>query len=144
MYIIIDTLKWSNADWFIKLFVSLLGILPFVAFAYVANRLHFTYWQHDRQAHLIVDVLAQCAVYRNHNHMSFALSDVVQITNYESNAGAKTPWKSYGYQVFVLKDGTEIIITCLLYYATSQAELFPAARRETVQRRICWLPTHNS
>ena len=132
------------------LFVFCLVALPFLAIAFVVNRLHYSYWLHERHARLEVDELQQQVVYTNQEQqLTFSVSEVVSIVQYSARDYRRAPWNAYEYEVYTLQDGTELIITCLLYYSTSPTQLFPAAPREMVQRRICWLPdtpslSHNS
>ncbi|WP_375416813.1 hypothetical protein [uncultured Hymenobacter sp.] len=119
--------------------------LPWLAIAFIVNRLHLSYWRHDRGARLEIDKLQQRAVYTNQGRqLTFATSEVVSIVHYASHYYHRIPWSAYGYHVYTLENGTEIIITCLLYYSTNPAELFSAAQRKTVNCRICWLPNSGS
>ena len=123
------------------LFFSCLAVFPFLAIAFVVNRLQYSYWRHERHARLEINGLLQQATYTNQDpQLTFATSEVISIVQYSARQYRRAPWNAYEYGVYTLQDGTEIIITCLLYYSTSPAESFPAAQRETVQRRICWLP----
>ena len=127
------------------LFVSCLMVLPFLAIAFIVNRLHYGYWRHEHHTRLEVDELQQQVVYTNQDQqLIFVVSEVISIVRYSASRYRRAPWNGYEYEVYTLQDGTEIIITCLLYYSTSPAELFPAAQHETVQRRICWLPDTRS
>ena len=123
-----------------KLVVGMIA-LPFLSFAFIVNRLHFSYWHHERHARLEIDELEQHARYNNKEiHLIFAVSEVVSIVRYSASQYRRAPWNGYEYEVYTLQDGTEFIITCLLYYSTNPAKLFPTSQRNTVQRRICWLP----
>ena len=127
------------------MFVSCLMVLPFLAIAFVVNRLHYSYWRHEHYTRLEVDELQQQVVYTNQDQqLTFAVSEVVNIVQYSARHYARAPWNAYEYEVYTLLDGTKIIITCLLYYSSSPTGLFPAAQRETVRRRICWLPDTRS
>lgn len=141
----------TQGEPFTQLFIFCLVVIPFSALAFVVNRLHYSYWRHDHLACLEVDELQQQVVYTNHDQkLTFAVSDVASIVRYSArNYNYRSPWNGYEYEVYALQDGTEFIVTCLLYYSTSPSELFPLAQRKTVQRRICWLPditflSHNS
>lgn len=104
---------------------------------FVFLRLQLTYWRHDQHATLTIYRQEQRAEYRNEDVLvSFALADVVRITRY-------TPTSSraiYSYQVFVLRDGTELLLTCLMYSILGPQQLMPDAPRQTVRRLGCWLP----
>lgn len=104
---------------------------------YVALRLHISYWLHDRHAMLAIYRDEQQVDYqRDGAYLRFALADVVQITRYISSSRGL-----YSYQVFALQDGTELLLTCLMYSMLGPQELMPAAHYQTVHlRRICWLP----
>lgn len=96
-----------------------------------------TYWQHDQHATLTIYRQEQRAEYRNENTFSsFALADVVQITEYtlKGNRGI------YSYQIFTLRDGTELLLTCLMYSMLGPQELMPAALHQVVHCYFCWLP----
>ncbi|ALW84677.1 hypothetical protein AUC43_06045 [Hymenobacter sedentarius] len=126
-------------------FVFCLIVMPWLAIAFIVNRLHYSYWRQDRHTRLEVDKLQQRVVYTNQDQqLTFAVSEVVSIVQYSARYYSRAPWNAYEYEVYTLQDGTEIIITCLLYYSTSPTALFPAAQRETVRRRICWLPKSRS
>ena len=128
-----------------RVFISCLMVLPFLAIAFIVNRLHYGYWRHEHHTRLKVDELQQQVVYTNQDQqLIFVVSEVISIVRYSASQYRRAPWNGYEYEVYTLQDGTEIIITCLLYYSTSPAELFPAAQHETVQRRICWLPDTRS
>jgi hypothetical protein len=100
---------------------------------------HISYWQHDRHATLTVYRQEQRAEYRNEGvFVGFALADVVQITHYGSDSGRAI----YSYQVFLLRDGTELLLTCLMYSILGPQELMPAARHQKVRCHLCWLPGH--
>jgi hypothetical protein len=104
---------------------------------FVMLRLHSTYWRHDRQASLTVYTQEQRADYRNNGVLvSFALTDVVRITRYTPNSNRAI----YSYQVFVLRDGTELLLTCLMYSMLGPEELMPDVPRQTVRKSGAWLP----
>lgn len=104
---------------------------------YVAIRLHSSYWRHDRHATLTIYRAEQRADYqRDGTSLRFALADVVQITRYE--AGSRS---IYSYQVFALRDGTELLLTCLMYSMLGPQDLMPDVPSQTVRRRFGWLPS---
>ncbi|AMJ64185.1 hypothetical protein [Hymenobacter sp. PAMC 26628] len=124
-----------------------LGALVFAllgfGLGFIIGRLHYTYWRHDRHATLSIRPRERRAEYRNDGvQFAFALADVVQITEHTTRSGGSkgSLFSQYGYQVFELRDGTELLVTCLLYSLLGPQELIPAAQRATVQHRICWLP----
>ncbi|RZK44418.1 MAG: hypothetical protein EOO61_03825 [Hymenobacter sp.] len=99
-------------------------------------RLQFTYWRHDRHATLTIYTQEQRAEYRNDGvSANFALADVVRITSYNLNSRA-----IYTYQIFTLRDGTELLLTCLMYAMLGPEELMPDVPRQAVRRFGCWLP----
>lgn len=99
-------------------------------------RQYSTYWRHDRHATLTVYTPEQRAEYRNDGVLvSFALADVVRITGYNTNTRAL-----YNYQIFTLRDGTELLLTCLLYSMLGPEELLPDVPRQAVRRFGGWLP----
>ncbi|WP_125916738.1 hypothetical protein [Hymenobacter coccineus] len=119
--------------------LALLGL----ALGFVILRRHFSYWRHDQHATLTIDRLGQRAGYCNQNvELDFALADVVQVTEHTTygRSGRPPVWRNYSYQVFTLRDGTELLVTCLHYSLLGPQELIPAAQRATVRPRICWLP----
>ena len=122
---------------------ALVLALPGLGLGFVVLRLHLSYWQHDQHATLTIYCQQQRAEYYNKGiFLSFALVDVVQITEYATpSRGTKGPlWSNYSYRIFVLQDGTELLLTCLMYSMLGPQELMPAALRQTVRCRICWLP----
>jgi hypothetical protein len=99
-------------------------------------RQYSTYWRHDRHATLTVYPQAQRAEYRNDGVLvNFALADVVGITGYNTNTRAL-----YNYQIFTLRDGTELLLTCLMYSMLGPEELMPDVPRQAVRRFGGWLP----
>jgi len=103
---------------------------------FVFLRLQLTYWRHDRHATLTIYTQAQRADYRNEGVLvSFALADVVRITRYDSGSRG-----IYSYQVFTLRNGTELLLTCLMYSMLGPEELLPDVPRQTVRKSGAWLP----
>ncbi|TDN40055.1 hypothetical protein E4631_20610 [Hymenobacter sp. UV11] len=103
---------------------------------FVFLRLQLTYWRHDRHATLTVYRQEQRAEYRNEDVLvSFALADVVRITRYDSGS-----WGIYSYQVFTLRNGTELLLTCLMYSMLGPEELLPDVPRQTVRKSGACLP----
>jgi uncharacterized protein with PQ loop repeat len=111
-----------------------------IGLSFMMLRQHISYWQHDRYTTLTIYRQEQRAEYRNVDvFLSFALADVVQIIQYTPNSSRAI----YSYQVFVLADGTELLLTCLMYSMLGPQELMPAALRQTVRCHGpygCWLP----
>jgi hypothetical protein len=104
--------------------------------SYVFIRLQLTYWRHDQHATLTIYTPEQRAEYRNEGVLlSFALADVVRIVYYTPSSRA-----IYTYHVFVLRDGTELLLTCLLYTMLGPEELLPDVPRQTVRKTGAWLP----
>ena len=104
--------------------------------SFVFLRLQLTYWRHDRHATLTIYTQAQRADYRNEGVLvSFALADVVRITRYDSGSRG-----IYSYQVFTLRNGTELLLTCLMYSMLGPEELLPDVPRQTVRKSGAWLP----
>lgn len=152
---------WREAPYLISILVFLGGLLVLVgvivtrptisllaglsAFAltfislglgFVFLRLQLTYWRHDQHATLTIYTQEQRAEYRNEDVLvSFALADVVRITRYDSGSRG-----IYSYQVFVLRDGTELLLTCLMYSMLGPEELMPDVPRQTVRKTGAWLP----
>ena len=108
-----------------------------LSLSYIFLRLHGSYWRHDRHATLTIYRDEQQAEYqRDGTCLHFALADVVQIKRYISSGRGL-----YSYQVFALQDGTELLLTCLMYSMLGPQELMPTAQYQTVRLgRICWLP----
>jgi len=99
-------------------------------------RQYSTYWRHDRHATLTVYTQEQRAEYRNDGVLvTFALADVVGITGYNTNTRAL-----YNYQIFTLRDGTELLLTCLMYSMLGPEELLPDVPRQAVRKFGGWLP----
>lgn len=128
-------------------FVAVLGALIVAIFgvgiSFIILRLHVSYWQHDQHATLTVHQQAQRAEYHNKGiSVSFNLADVVQITHYANNPhNTRAPiWSNYSYRVYVLQDGTELLLTRLMYSLIGPQDLMPTTNRLTVPRYICWLP----
>jgi len=112
-------------------------VLVSLGLGFVLIRRHISYWQHDRHATLTIYRQEQRAEYRNKGVLvSFALADVVQITHHTPDSGRAI----YSYRVFTLRDGTELLLTCLMYNYLGPQELMPAALHQTVRCRMCWLP----
>lgn len=103
---------------------------------FVMLRLYSTYWRHDRHATLTVYTQAQRADYRNNGVLvSFALAEVVRIMHYTPSSRG-----IYSYQVFELRNGTELLLTCLMYTMLGPEELLPDVPRQTVRKSGAWLP----
>ena len=103
---------------------------------FVFIRLQLTYWRHDQHATLTIYTREQRAEYRNEDVLvSFALADVVRITSYTPNIRG-----IYTYQVFTLRNGTELLLTCLMYSMLGPEELVPDVPRQTVRKTGAWLP----
>jgi hypothetical protein len=104
---------------------------------FVMIRLQISYWQHDRHATLTVYTQEQRAEYRNEDVLvRFALADVVHVTNYTPNSNRAI----YSYQIFTLRDGTELLLTCLMYSMLGPEELLPDIPHQTVRKTGAWLP----
>ena len=103
---------------------------------FVFLRLQRTYWRHDQHATLTIYRQEQLAEYRKEDVLvSFALADVVRITRYYSGSRG-----IYSYQVFTLRNGTELLLTCLMYSMLGPEELMPDVPRQTVRKTGSWLP----
>ncbi len=104
---------------------------------FVFLRLQLTYWRHDQHAMLTIYTQEQRAEYRNEDVLvSFALADVVRITRYDSGSRG-----IYSYQVFMLRNGTELLLTCLMYSMLGPEELLPDVPRQRVRKTGAWLPS---
>ena len=104
-------------------------------------RLHTSYWQHDREASLVIDTAGKRAVYFNKEvHVEFAFSDVVGIVQHSCSWG-RAPWGHYEYRVFRLSNGTDILVTCLFHSLLGPDRFFTNAPRTLEKHRVCWLPT---
>ncbi|WP_223653005.1 hypothetical protein [Hymenobacter psoromatis] len=118
---------------------GLLGALALfsLGWSFLVLRLHLSYWRHDQDATLTVHRQESRAEYCNNGiFLRFALADAVQITEYATRGFRGV----YSYQIFILQDGTELLVTCLMYSFLGPQELMPAAARHTVPRTICWQP----
>lgn len=123
----------SLVAWLSALGLAVVGL----GLSFIMLRRHISYWQHDRHATLTIRRQEQRAEYRNEGVLvNFALADVVQITHYTPNSSRAI----YSYRVFALRDGTELLLTCLMYAMLGPQELMPAALRQTVHRAGCLLP----
>lgn len=119
----------------------LLLALPILGVSFVFTRLHFSYWQHERQACFVIDQHAQQATYTNGNlRLQFALSEVTGIVEHSTHRPRNVPWSGYTYHIFTLKDGRYILVTNLLYTFYAPDDLFSSVRRTTAKRWVCWLP----
>jgi len=108
---------------------------------FIILRLHFSYWQHDRHATLTVFRQEQRVEYHNKGLcLRVALADVVQITTYTTYGSRGPAWGNYSYQVLVLQDGSQLLLTCLLYSMLGPQDIMPTPQRHTERRYICWLP----
>ena len=111
---------------------------------FIILRLHVSYWRHDRDATLTVHRQELRAEYYNKGvFLEFNLADVVQIIEYVGHSpGLKRARRTgiYSYRIFVLRDGTELVITCLMYSFLGPQDLLPTVPRQQVPRYICWLP----
>ena len=135
--VLVGQLTSSLAVWLGTLALALVSL----SLSFVLIRRHISYWQHDRHAMLTVYRQEQRAEYRNEGVLvSFTLADVVQITRYGSDSGRAI----YFYQIFLLRDGTELLLTCLMYSILGPQELMPAARHQKVRCHLCWLPGDES
>jgi hypothetical protein len=104
--------------------------------SFIFLRLQLTYWRHDRYARLTVYPQEKRADYQNKDVLvSFALADVVGITRYYSGSRG-----IYSYQIFTLRDGTELLLTCLMYSMLGPEELLPDVPRQEVRKSGAWLP----
>ena len=122
------------------LLFALVPIALFGWFAAVSIRLHASYWRHDRDATLVIDVPSERAIYANKEVLiDFALADIVGIEEHWCDSG-RTPWSQYEYEVLRLNDGTDILFTCLFYSLLGPNDFFPKATRTLERHRICWLP----
>jgi hypothetical protein len=114
--------------------------------AFVQSWLHVTYWHHEWGVNLLIDRLAQTVTYiKSGNTKHFLLTDVRRITRYESYRrrsyfSRRSIRQPFHYQIWELSDGTELVITCLLYSFTEPSALVPAVSGHLVKPRICWLP----
>jgi hypothetical protein len=128
----------SIGTWLVALALAVIGL----GLSFGMLRQHISYWQHDRYTTLTIYRQEQRAEYRNKDvFLSFALADVVKIIQYTTHSSRAI----YSYQVFVLADGTELLLTCLMYSMLGPQELMPAALRQTVRCHGpygCWLPGH--
>jgi len=107
-----------------------------LSLSFVMLRLYSTYWRHDRHATLIIYQQEHRAEYRNEDVLvSFALADVVRITWYTPSSRAL-----YDYHVFALRDGTEVLLTCLMYNILGPEELLLDVPRQKVRKSGAWLP----
>ncbi|NML66999.1 hypothetical protein HHL22_17470 [Hymenobacter sp. RP-2-7] len=59
----------------------------------------------------------------------------MDITNYSSGSRG-----SYSCQIFTLRDGTELLLTCLMYSMLGPEELLPDVPRQTVRKSGAWPP----
>ena len=119
--------------WLSALALAFVGL----GLSFVLLRRHISYWQHDRHATLTIYRQEQRAEYHNEDVLvNFALADVVQITHYTPNSSRAI----HSYWVFALRDGTELLLTCLMYAMLGPQELMPTALRQTVHCSGCLLP----
>ena len=126
--------------------VGVLGSLILLAPTFLVGRgvvfcirLHTSYWQHDREASLVIDTAGKRAVYFNKEvHVEFAFSEVVGIVQHSCRWRA--PWRHYEYQVFRLSNGTDILVTCLFYSLLSPDRFFANATSTLEKHDVCWLP----
>lgn len=104
--------------------------------SFLLLRQYSTYWHHDRHATLTVYTQEQRAEYCNDGVLvRFALADVVCITGYNTTGRA-----IYSYQIFTLRDGTELLLTCLMYSMLGPQELMPDVPYQAVRKFGGWLP----
>jgi hypothetical protein len=135
-------IQQPNAGWD-TLLGALVVALPGLALGFILLRLHLSYWQHDRYASLTIYRNEQRAEYFNGDTCYyFALADVMHVTTYTSTSHTSRLqfWGHYSYQIFFLQDGTQLLVTCLLYSLLGPQELLPAIPHDVATRYICWLP----
>lgn len=104
--------KWSAYIIFVPAFVFVTDTLP-------AAFLHIQYFCKDFGARLTLDRSRNQACYSKNNHsLKFAFKDIQQIIKVHSSTqpftNGKISFTNYFYYKFVLTDGTELIVTCLL------------------------------
>lgn len=113
--------------------------------AFIQTWLYATYRHHERRACLQFDPDTLTAAYTNTGLIvQFALTDIVSITQYECSlrhsARRYVIGRDYYYQVWRLRDDTELVLTSLLCSFVVPGKLLPLVQRDWVRPRICWLP----
>ncbi len=97
----------------------ILGLLYLTGFI-----LHFNYYRIDKNKKVCVDKFSNITIHDTTGIYSFSENDIDSITNHHSGLNNLTPWNGYEFSVFKLKDGKELIITCLLMDLDTIIDLF--------------------
>lgn len=144
-YLVAGVVRGPRPALWVGIVFLAVGVL-LLRLAFVQAWLHVTYWHHEWGVNLLIDRPAQIATYAKAGHTKqFALADIRRITRYESYRrrsyfSRRSVRQPFHYQIWELGDGTELVITCLLYSFTELSTLVPAASGHLVKPRICWLP----
>ena len=144
-YLVTEIAQLPQSARWVYIVFSMTGVL-LLRLAFVQAWLHVTYWHHEWDTNLIIDRPAQAVTYTKAGHTKrFPLADIWRITRYEayrrrSYFSRRTVQQPFHYQIWELRDGTELVITCLLYSFTEPSSFLPDAAGELVKPRICWLP----
>jgi hypothetical protein len=113
---------FDNSSLIIALIIWIaFGLLYFNGF-----RLHFSYYQIDKHKRLVIDGLENISIIDNNGTYSFALDQIVSITNIHSGLNNRTPWNDYNFSIFKLKNGQEMILTCLILDLDDIVDIFPS------------------
>jgi len=139
-------LLWTPVPGWPGRLILLLAMLLLLRVILLRSWLHLSYWRHERQATLTIDRPAQLVTYANGSMLKiFPLANVVSVTRYEGLVRRayvnRHPYPGpYGYQVWTLCDGTELVLTSLLYIFTEPSVLLPPVTSHSMHPRYCWLP----
>lgn len=118
-------------------FIFLFDVLPAII-------LHVQYWRTNRKAELIINKVDGSISYRNFSHtINFSVDDIRHL-QYFVSYGKQTGVYSfaiYRYYKIVLKDKSQIIITCLMINDIENTlEMLLKLKAEKKLKFYCFLP----
>jgi len=105
----------------------LIAIIWIVAglFYIVGFKLHLSYYRNDKGRKIVFNENSNIIIRNISGNYSFRKEDIESITNHQSGLNNQTPWNDYEFSVFKLKNGDEVIITCLLLDFDTIIKRFP-------------------
>ena len=89
--------------------------------------MHITYYNHDKNKYIGYDPdTLKWTVYSNGTYISFSSEEIKKITNHGSDKGIiGAPWSDYEFSVIELKNGPDILVTCLSLNIKTIIKFFP-------------------
>jgi|GEM_PF-1178619 len=144
-YLVVGVIRGPRPALWVGIVFLIMGVL-LLRLTFVQAWLHVTYWYHEWGVSLLIDRPAQTVTYTKAGHTTHVSpANIRRITRYESYRrrsyfSRRSIRQPFHYQIWELRDGTALVITCLLYSFTEPSVLIPAASGHLVKPRICWLP----